>query len=84
MVIKTLWEIYKMLLYVATNVIIKPNWSSLIELANASGNNDCENDNFKQTFDFHSSNKFEEIIEEDFGKRLVQNILNPKQILDND
>ncbi len=43
-----------------------------------------ENDNFQQTFDFHNSNKFENIIEEDSRKILVQNILNPKQIIDND
>jgi hypothetical protein len=35
-------------LYVATNVAIKPNGQSLIELENASGNNDFKHDNFEQ------------------------------------
>jgi O-acetylhomoserine/O-acetylserine sulfhydrylase-like pyridoxal-dependent enzyme len=73
-----------MLLYVVTNVTIKSNWSSLTELVNAIGKNDYENDNFQQTFDFHNSNKFEKIIEEDSRKIFVQNILNPKKIIDND
>jgi hypothetical protein len=51
---------------------------------NANGNNDYENDNSQKTFDFHNSNKFEKNIEEDLGKRLVRNILNFKQINDND
>ncbi len=78
------WETYNMLLYVVTNVTIKSNWSSLTELVNAIGKNDYENDNFQQTFDFHNSNKFEKIIEEDSRKIFVQNILNPKKIIDND
>jgi O-acetylhomoserine/O-acetylserine sulfhydrylase-like pyridoxal-dependent enzyme len=73
-----------MLLYVVTNVTIKSNWSSLTKLVNAIGKNDYENDNFQQTFDFHNSNKFEKIIEEDSRKIFVQNILNPKKIIDND
>jgi hypothetical protein len=81
---KTLREIYKMPLYVATNIAIKPNWQSSTKFANASGNNDLENDNFEQTSHFHNSKKFEEIIEENCGKTLVQNILNPKQIIDDD
>jgi hypothetical protein len=32
-------------LYVAANVAIKPNWQSLIKLANANENNDLENEN---------------------------------------
>ncbi len=83
-VIKTLQETYITLLYVVVDVTIKPNWSNLTKLANASGNNDYENDNFQQTFDFHNSFFFEEIIKENPGKRSVQNILNPKQIIDND
>jgi len=71
-------------LYVVVDVTIKSNWSSLTKLANASGNNDYENDNFQQTFDFQNSNKFENFIEEDSRKILVQNILNLKQIIDND
>jgi hypothetical protein len=39
---------------VVVDVTIKPNWSNLTKLANASGNNDYENDNFQQTFDFHN------------------------------
>ncbi len=50
-------------MYVTINVVMKPNWQILIELANASGNNDFENDNCGQTFDFHNSKKIEEIIE---------------------
>jgi len=73
-----------MLLYVVTNVTIKSNWSSLTKLVNAIGKNDYENDNFQQTFDFHNSNKFEKIIEEDSRKIFVQNILNPKKFIDND
>jgi hypothetical protein len=69
-------------LYITIDVTIKPNWQKLIELANTSGNNEFENDNFEQTFDFHDSNKFEKIIEVNFGKTLVQTILNPKQIID--
>jgi hypothetical protein len=37
---------YNRFLYLATNVVMKPNWHNLIELANASGNNDYKNDNF--------------------------------------
>jgi hypothetical protein len=81
---KTLRKKYKMPLYVATNIAIKPNLQSLTKLANANGNNDLENDNFEQNFHLHNSNKFEEIIEESCGKTLVQNILNPKQIIDDD
>ncbi len=69
-------------MYITIDVTIKPNWQKLIELANTSGNNEFENDNFEQTFDFHDSNKFEKIIEVNFGKTLVQTILNPKQIID--
>ncbi len=81
-IIKKLREIYKTPLYITIDVTIKPNWQKLIELANTSGNNEFENDNFEQTFDFHDSNKFEKIIEVNFGKTLVQTILNPKQIID--
>jgi hypothetical protein len=35
-------------LYVATNVAIKRNWQILIELVNASGNNDLKSDNLKE------------------------------------
>jgi hypothetical protein len=45
-IIKTLREIYKAHLYVVANVTIKPNWQSLIELTNASDDNDSENDKF--------------------------------------
>ncbi len=83
-VIKPLRKIYKTPLYVSINVAIKPNWQSLTKLANASGNNDYENDNFGQTFDFYNSHKLEEIIEENSRETLVQNILNPKQIIDDD
>ncbi len=83
-VMKALRKIYKMPLYVATNNAIKPNLQSLTKLANASGNNDLGNDNFEQTSHLHNSNKFEKIIEENCGKTLVQNILNPKQIIDDD
>ncbi len=47
-VMNALWKIHKMPLYVATNVAIKPNGQSLIELENASGNNDFKHDNFEQ------------------------------------
>jgi len=46
-VIKALQETYNTLLYVVADVTIKSNWSSLKKLANASGNNDYENDNFQ-------------------------------------
>ncbi len=71
-------------MYVSINVAIKPNWQSLTKLANASGNNDYENDNFGQTFDFYNSHKLEEIIEENSRETLVQNILTPEQIIDGD
>ncbi len=45
---KALWEIHKMPLYIATNVAIKPNGQSLIELANASGIMILKLNNFKQ------------------------------------
>jgi hypothetical protein len=69
-------------LYVATNVAIKPNWQILIKLENANGNNDYEIENFEETFYLHNSKEFKEIIKENFAKSLVQNILNPKQIID--
>ncbi len=62
-------------LYVTSNVLIKPDWQNLTKLANASGNNDLENDNFEQTFDLHNLDKIEEIIEKNHGKTLVQNIM---------
>jgi hypothetical protein len=71
-------------LYVSINVAIKPNWQSLTKLANASGNNDFKSDNFGQTFDFYNSHKLEKIIEENSEETLVQNILNPEQIIDGD
>lgn len=69
-VIKTLQETYNTLLYAIADATIKSNWLSLTELANASGNNDYENDNFQQTFDFHNLKKFEKIIEENFRKNI--------------
>jgi competence CoiA-like predicted nuclease len=69
-------------LCIIADVTIKPNWQNWIELANASGNDEFENDNFEQTFDFHDSNKFKKYIEENFGKTLVQTILNLEQIID--
>jgi len=48
-------------LYAIADATIKSNWLSLTELANASGNNDYENDNFQQTFDFHNLKKFEKL-----------------------
>jgi hypothetical protein len=45
-IIKSLQKTYKTPLYVAANVAIKPNCQNLIELTNASGNNDSKNDNF--------------------------------------
>jgi hypothetical protein len=53
-------------LYITTYVTIKPNWQNLTKIGNTNGNNDFENDKFEQTFDFHDSNKFEKIIEENF------------------
>jgi hypothetical protein len=39
-VMKTIWEIYKMPLYVDINVVIKPNWQSWTKLAIATRNNE--------------------------------------------
>ncbi len=75
---------YKMPLYITSNLLIKPNWQSLTKSANASGNNDLENDNFEQTFDLHNLEKFEEIIEKNHGKTLVQNIMSLEYIIDDD
>jgi hypothetical protein len=41
-------------------------------------------DDFEQTFNLHSSNKFEEMIEKSFGDTLKQNILNREQIIEDD
>ncbi len=46
-------------LYITKNVAIKPNLHGLIEFANASGNNDLENNNFEQISHLHN---LEEII----------------------
>jgi len=69
-------------LYVATNVIIKPNWQGLIELVIVSGNYDYKSDNFEEIAHPHNVYKVEEIIEENCEETLVQNILHPKQIID--
>ncbi len=83
-VIKTLQEIDKMPLYITTNVAIKPNLQGLIEFANASGNNDLENNNFEQISHSHNLDKSKEIIEKNCGETLVQNILHLEQIIDDD
>jgi hypothetical protein len=41
-------------------------------------------DHFEQTFNLHSSNKFEKMIEMFFGDTLIQNILNREQISEDD
>jgi hypothetical protein len=64
-VLETLQEIDKMLLYITTNVAIKPNLQGLTKFANASGNNDLENNNFEQIS--HLRN-LEKIIEKIVGK----------------
>jgi len=71
-------------LYVTTNVIIKPNWQGLIELVLLSGNYDYKSDNFEEISHPHNVDKVEEIIEENCGETLVQNILHFKQIIDDD
>jgi len=81
-VIKALQEIDKMPLYKTKNVAIKPNLQGLIEFANASGNNDLENNNFEQIFHSHNLDKSKEIIEKNCGETLVQNILYLEQIID--
>ncbi len=69
-VIKALWEVYKTLLYIVANVLIKPNWQSLTKLVNENANNDYENDNVGQIFFLHNSNKFKEIIEKNFWRNI--------------
>lgn len=46
---------------------MKPNWQSLIALANANENNEWEKDNFEKSYNLHNLNTFEEVIEETFG-----------------
>jgi hypothetical protein len=43
-----------------------------------------KNDNFEQNFELDNLNKFKKYIEENFRETLVQDILNPKQFIDND
>jgi uncharacterized membrane protein YqiK len=57
-IIKKLQEIDKMPLYITANVAIKPNLQGLTKFANASGNNDSENNKFEQFFHSHNVDKF--------------------------
>jgi hypothetical protein len=81
---KALQKNYEMHLYVVANVAIKPNWQGLIELANATRNNDFENDNLEQTFSFIYFKKNCRNHSRNYGETLVQNILHPEQIIDDD
>jgi hypothetical protein len=45
-------------MYITTNVAIKQNLQGLIKFANATGNNDLENNNFEHISHLHNLDKF--------------------------
>lgn len=80
-VIKTLQQIHEPPLYVNAKVYIKPNWKGLVKLANATKATESflklENE-----FNVKNLDIFEEIAENNWGNTMIQNLLNPNQIID--
>lgn len=74
-VIKPLYQLNKTRLYVNANIVVKHDWETLTNLANA-----CQNDNVVRNLSNEALNtliidKFEKIVNKDLANILVQNIL---------
>jgi len=83
--IKTLREIYKTLLYMVANVSIKPNWETLIEFTNAYENKQWQKDKFeKKKVICMLQIILRKLLKKIVDIRLVQGILNLEEIINDD
>jgi hypothetical protein len=74
-VIKPLYPLSKTLLYVNVNILVRRNWETLINLANACQNDKVVTNLSNEALNTLNIDKFAKIINKDLANILVQNIL---------